>query len=114
MSSNDLTSEIIEIDSQINVVRFLKNLETVYRDIEFNYSAILQFTNSGLVVHQVPRFQNAQEIYFKIEKSFPEDDVVLVLAKTFDQIRSAYRNYFSDSSEFIKLLEEYISSIKKK
>jgi hypothetical protein len=45
-------------------------------------------------------------MYFELEKKYPEDDIVLVKADTFVEIRSAYRNYFSDTNEFLRLVRE--------
>ena len=43
--------------------------------------------------------------YFKIEADFPGDDVMLVNAPDTGGIRSAYRNYFSDTTEFFSYLD---------
>ncbi|MCA3562760.1 MAG: RelA/SpoT domain-containing protein [Methylocystis sp.] len=104
IDNSDLIKRFKEIDNEINLVRFLNNLPVVYRNIDFKNSAVLQFTKENLIVHKIPLFANAQDTYFKIEKEYPDDDIVLVLSETFDQIRSAYRNYFSDSKEFNQLL----------
>jgi hypothetical protein len=47
----------------------------------------------------------ATATYFKLEKEHPKDDIVLVNADTFDSIRTAYRNYFSDVNEFVKYID---------
>jgi len=43
---------------------------------------------------------------FELENRYPDRDVVLVRADKSDEIRLAFRNYFSDATEFIRLLEE--------
>ena len=43
---------------------------------------------------------------FELEKEFPDSDVVLVRANTSDDVRLAFRNYFSDARDFIQLMEE--------
>jgi putative GTP pyrophosphokinase len=52
------------------------------------------------------QLEEATEGYFALEKANPDDDIVLVRAKTFDAIRSAYRNYFQNTSEFLKYVSE--------
>ena len=47
----------------------------------------------------------ATKALFQLEKDNPDDNVVLVQADTFEQIRSAYRNYFSDATEFLIAVE---------
>ncbi|HLW07178.1 MAG TPA: hypothetical protein VKY45_06395, partial [Marinilabiliaceae bacterium] len=43
---------------------------------------------------------------FKLEKEVPHVDIVLVKADTSDEVRLAFKNYFSDARDFIELLEE--------
>ena len=42
---------------------------------------------------------------FELEKQLPERDVVLVRADSSEDVRLAFRNYFSDAREFIKFIE---------
>jgi hypothetical protein len=44
--------------------------------------------------------------YFKLEKSGSGEDIVYVSADSGDDVRSAFRNYFSDTQDFIVYLEE--------
>jgi hypothetical protein len=41
-----------------------------------------------------------------LERQHPEYDIVLVKADTSDEVRLAFKNYFSDARDFIKLVEE--------
>jgi hypothetical protein len=43
---------------------------------------------------------------FKHEKESPGRDVVLVRAGTSEEVRIAFRNYFTDAREFIRLVDE--------
>jgi hypothetical protein len=72
----------------------------------------LQLSQSGqLVVHQYSNIETATEGYFALEKDNPNDDIVLVRAKTFDAIRSAYRNYFQNTAEFLKYIEDGLKEL---
>jgi hypothetical protein len=53
---------------------------------------------------------DAMEVYQKIESTRAETkiDAVLVSVSSFDILRSAYPNYFSDIGEFIGLVRGYI------
>jgi hypothetical protein len=42
---------------------------------------------------------------FELEKEFPGRDIVLVRADTSDEVRLAFKNYFSDARDFIDLVE---------
>ena len=83
----------------------LHSLHTIYEGADGG-NLILQFSQGGnLLIHQVAD-QEATEAYFRLEKDNPSDDIVLVSADTFDEIRSAYRNYFSDPRDFLNYLHE--------
>ena len=47
-----------------------------------------------------------QTHYPILEKQLPELDIVLVRADTSDEVRIAFRNYFSDARDFIQLLDD--------
>jgi putative GTP pyrophosphokinase len=70
-------------------------------------NTILQFSEAGhLTIHEAAGDVSATEEYFRLEKDNPKDDIMLVNADSFAEIRSTYRNYFSDSQEFLRLLHE--------
>jgi putative GTP pyrophosphokinase len=106
LSDLDLIQKFRALDSEINAMRMLRGLDEIHDRVADGGSLILRFSEAGhLTLYQVDTTKAAEE-YFKLEKIHPKDDIVLVRADTFDQIRSAYRNYFSDSSEFIGLIEQ--------
>jgi putative GTP pyrophosphokinase len=54
-------------------------------------------------------FRDATDVLralFKLESESPEKDVVLVHGDTSEEIRVAFKNYFSDARDFIKLIED--------
>ena len=105
VSRADLIARFEVLDADINLVRMLHSLHTIYEGADGG-NLILQFSQRGhLLIHQVAD-QEATEAYFRLEKDNPGDDIVLVSADTFDEIRSAYRNYFSDPRDFLKYLHE--------
>jgi hypothetical protein len=48
---------------------------------------------------------------FELEKKYPERDIVLVRADTSDEIREAFKNYFSDARDFISLIQDGITKL---
>ena len=72
----------------------------------------MQFKVDGtLNLVQISRFIKPLDFYFALEKKYPEDDIVLVNAETFDEMRSAYRNYFSDAQQFVELIDHGVSKL---
>lgn len=49
---------------------------------------------------------DALQALFKLEKKYPDRDIVLVRADTSDEVQLAFENYFSDARDFISLVEE--------
>jgi putative GTP pyrophosphokinase len=105
VSRPDLIARFEALDADISLVRMLHGLHTIYEGADGG-NLVLQFSQRGnLLIHQVAD-QEATEAYFRLEKDNPGDDIVLVSADTFDEIRSAYRNYFSDPRDFLNYLHE--------
>jgi putative GTP pyrophosphokinase len=43
---------------------------------------------------------------FDFERADPGKDIVLVRADKTENIRTVFRNYFSDATEFVRLIED--------
>ena len=56
---------------------------------------------------------DALRTLFELEKEFPDSDVVLVRADRSDDVRLAFRNYFSDAQDFIQLMDEGCAKLSK-
>jgi ppGpp synthetase/RelA/SpoT-type nucleotidyltranferase len=100
---SDLVKEFTDAEAEVKILGMLHGLHTIYEELSEGGTMILQFSANGqLKIHQLDGDQNETAEYFRLEKENPEDDIVLVNADTFEEIRSAYRNYFSDSQEFLR------------
>jgi ppGpp synthetase/RelA/SpoT-type nucleotidyltranferase len=107
ISNEELLKRFEAIDAEINLVRMLRGLHTIYEGGPDGGNIILQFSENGqLTIHKVEDDEKATEEYFRLEKSAPKDDIVLVNADTFEDVRSAYRNYFSDPQDFLRYVNE--------
>lgn len=105
----NLRHRIIPILSGINLAidyteKKLSN-KNVYYLLVLDYSSrqvhIRQFTSSQL--------EAATKAYGNIEKE-TDKNVVLVSAKSFNELREAYPNYFVDISEFISMVQNIIKN----
>ena len=47
----------------------------------------------------------ALKMFFELEKSRPENDIVLVRADSAEEVRLAFRNYFQDARDFVRLID---------
>lgn len=106
-SHGELLQRFEQVDNEIHIIRTLTGLnssETVYTD---SRNSILIFKDDGsLEVKSYKEAPDALRELFRLERDFPALDVVLVKADTNEEIRMAFKNYFSDAKDFIKLLTE--------
>ncbi|MBG0810080.1 RelA/SpoT domain-containing protein [Methylosinus sp. H3A] len=114
LSDHELCKMFKKLDSEINVMRFLRTLPVIEQASRIKNNVVLQLSITGkLILHKYSNIDSATEGYFNLEKQNPDDDIVLVRAKTFGDIRSAYRNYFQNTNEFIKYIEAGIKKLEK-
>jgi hypothetical protein len=66
-----------------------------------------------LTVHKYKDLKTATDSYFALEKENPKDDIVFVRAKTFEAIRSAYRNYFQNTTEFLSYIKAGLAALER-
>jgi putative GTP pyrophosphokinase len=112
LSDLDLLKVFEKADYDASMMRFLNSLNVLH-----NYAAgghlVLQYEDNGdLQIHNFDKVSAATKALFQLEKDNPEDNIVLVQADTFEQIRSAYRNYFSDATEFLIAIETACKALK--
>ncbi len=106
ISNAELLKAFDEVENKTWLINRLKGLNVVRGDI-ISDTVVLRFTpKQELIVTSVPRFQDPMKFYFRQESEHPEDDVVLVNAPEGRDIRSAYRNYFSDTTDFLSYIEQ--------
>lgn len=108
-SSADLVSEFKAIDSEVHLIRTLSGINVVESVATRNRNTILIFSPDGEL--EVRTFRDETEALkelFKLEKEQPTKDIVLVKADTNEDIRMAFKNYFSDAKDFVRLVTEGI------
>jgi ppGpp synthetase/RelA/SpoT-type nucleotidyltranferase len=107
VSDRDLVAEFLRLDRELGLLRNLRGLNTASRAVSDKRNAILIFSESGeLEVRAFRDAPDALRALFELEREMPERDIVLVRADTGDEVRIAFRNYFSDARDFIKLVED--------
>lgn len=107
VSDTELVKNFLELDEQLSLLQTLKGLNTADQAVSQNKNSILIFSPSGEL--EVKTYRDAPEAIralFQMEKSMPEKDIVLVRAETNDDVRYAFKNYFSDAREFIDFINQ--------
>lgn len=106
LSDSNLLSEFLNMDKELSLIKTLRGLSQAKTDISGKRNTILNFSeDGGLEIKSYRDATDALRTLFELEKKFPKNDIVLVRADTSDEVRIAFRNYFSDATEFIRLID---------
>jgi putative GTP pyrophosphokinase len=105
MTDRQVVKGFEKADKETQMMRFLYSLNVLHDYSEGGHLVLQYENNGGLKIHNFDKVSSATKALFQLEKDHPQDNVVLVQADTFEQIRSAYRNYFSDATEFLVAME---------
>jgi putative GTP pyrophosphokinase len=105
--NREVVSKFLAVDKELGLLRTLRALNAADKEVSAKRNAILIFSNTGeLEIRTFRDATDALSALFELEREMPDGDIVLVRADTSDEVRLAFRNYFSDAREFIRLLEE--------
>jgi len=105
-SDRELLEEFLAMDRELMLLATLKGLNQAKSEVSDKKNTILIFSGEGAL--EVRSFRDAPDALralFILEKEMPHNDIVLVRADSSDEVRLAFRNYFSDAREFIRLME---------
>ncbi|MFP4573956.1 MAG: hypothetical protein ACLFNW_13395, partial [Desulfobacterales bacterium] len=106
-SNIELVREFLEAENELNLLKLLKGLNSANTSVSEKRNAILIFSKTGEL--EIKTYRSAPEALrdlFELEKRHPDKDIVLVKADTSEEVRFAFKNYFSDAQDFINLVEQ--------
>lgn len=104
---HELVDEFLKIDKKLGLLTMLRSLNTSDTAISKNKNTLLIFTDTGDL--KTTSFRSAPEalrVLFEYEVKYPNYDIVLVRADSSDEMRLAFKNYYSDAKDFIRYIEE--------
>ena len=108
----DVVSRFNTLDADLNILMTLKGLNAADASVGKNTNTILIFSDDGSL--EIKTFKDATTALtnlFLLENMQPDKDIVLVRAETSEEIRFAFKNYFSDAREFIALMNSGIKKL---
>lgn len=105
-----VVEKFLECDHDLGLMPMLRALNSADADVTANKNVILIFgdNDGGRPDLETRSYRDATEALrelFDLEKLHPGKDIVLVRADTSDEVRVAFRNYFADAQEFIRLID---------
>lgn len=115
----ELKSKILALNNEYRILDKLESIRKAVKVVEKrtnkaqgNYFLLsLDLLNKLLTIEEYGRneLNEANDRYNSIEEELnPDIDIVLVSAKSFDELTKAYPNYFGDVGKFISLIKSEI------
>lgn len=103
----DLVQRFLAIDGELSLLATLRGLNEADEAVSERKNIILILSDaSDLDIQTFRDATDALRALFRLEQEHPERDIVLVRADTSAEVRLAFKNYFSDARDFIRMVEE--------
>ena len=112
LDNKELVKKFIGLEKELNLLNTLRGLNEIDPEVSERKNVILIFTPDGEL--ETKAYRSAPEALrdlFKLESERQDCDIVLVKADTSEEIRFAFKNYFSDTRDFVDLLENACRSL---
>lgn len=106
MADADVVGRFKDLDDDLSLLQTLRAVNQARGEITVHKNIILIWSEGGGL--ETLSFNDAGEAVrrlFDLENRYPDRDIVLVRASSTEAVRLAFRNYFSDAQEFIRLVD---------
>ena len=105
VADQTILDEFLFLDKELHLIQTLSELNSAQGDVSDKRNSILIFSKeSKLEVRTFRDATDALRALFELEKNMPDQDIVLVRADTSEEVRLAFRNYFTDATDFVRLV----------
>lgn len=116
LSNEELLIGFKNLESKTHLLQRLSQLRALSKFPElFKQNIVLHFTmKNNHPICEIKTFSSLQDAgihYFILEKTFPNDDIVLVKSSDKKSILEAYKNYFADAKDFIGYIEDGLKKL---
>jgi ppGpp synthetase/RelA/SpoT-type nucleotidyltranferase len=106
IDDRSLVSKFLAAEKEIGLLKMLRGLSAARRTVSKKKNMILIFSEGkALELKEFRDAPDALRALFELEKEMPDKDIVLVRGDTSDEVRLAFKNYFTDARDFIRLIE---------
>ena len=108
LSNRDVVGQFTALDGKLDFMKMLRNLNRADGSFTKKKDMILIFGDTNrkelMEVRSYPNTTVALRALFILEKERPKTYIVLVKSERPEDVRVAFRNYFSDAGQFIDLV----------
>jgi ppGpp synthetase/RelA/SpoT-type nucleotidyltranferase len=116
MTNKEIIEAFEKLEAEIGLLRALKNLRVITKHITTNKKNVILIMpkdqDKSTTFFAYDTLPEATKDYFILEKKHAEDDVVLVRSESGANIKNAFRNYFSDAQDFVKLIDVGLKNLR--
>lgn len=113
LDNDELVKRFLSLDGELNLMRMLLSLNAADSQISGRKNVILIMSDESVALETMA-FRDATDALralFELEKEHPTKDIVLVKADSSEEVRFAFKNYFSDAGEFIEFIERGVERL---
>lgn len=110
LTDEAVIKELNKLEKDIHIVRSLKAVHKERTKVPTSKNIVLHFKEEKLEIKGFNSSPKAIEYRNRVESEHPQDDVVYVRGENSNQISNAFRNYFRNSEEFVRLIEVALDS----
>lgn len=106
LSNREVVQHFLELDKELSLMLMLRGLNRAKGGTSDNKNWILIIPPDGTL--DIKSFRDAPDALralFSYEKDLPGSDIVLVRADTSAEVKTAFRNYFKDARDFVRLMD---------
>ncbi|WP_082120982.1 RelA/SpoT domain-containing protein [Dyella japonica] len=112
LSNNALIGAYADLEAELGLMKRLASLRVAKVDMPKNAHYILIFNREGkLEVKEYTKNKRALAALFHIEAERPDSNVVLVGASSPEEVQFAFRNYFSNTVDFLGMIAQGLTNI---
>lgn len=102
----EVVQRFLALDKELGLLSMLRALNAADSEVRNNANTILIMSETELETRTFRSAPDALRALFQLEAEMPDRDIVLVRAESGDEVRLAFRNYFSDAADFIAFVEQ--------
>ena len=109
LTDQEILIEMEGIEAELHIMRKLNHAQKK-TPVPKSRNIVLHFAGDQLIVKGYRSTNLALQALSYLEREFPQDDIVYVRADDPTELQSAFRNYFTNSKEFLKLMPKLHST----